>query len=266
MSVPVLHKYLSRSEVRQLFENEHFEKPEEFKGTLLENKVYVSEHWLCLYHHFVRRDKVVFMWETSRGGMHSSFRPFVINVLYGSGDTFHFDGDDWRYFHKRWEEMEIFWYFLARSIAGGTQRSCSHRFHLREMTEACRKNFPTKEEKRKYFLSKEGLNADMGQIEELYKETDLDNFAFIKLIDQAAWILSEREKDDNYKIFGERYGKMREYLENLRREYVKNTLDTKKVCLNIVRMLNHGDDEELANAIAAVNRYYQEHIYSEKCR
>ena len=266
MSVPVLHKYLSRSEVRKLFENEHFEKPEEFKGTLLENKVYVSEHWLCLYHHFVRRDKVVFMWETSRGGMHSSFRPFVINVLYGSGDTFHFDGDDWRYFHKRWEEMEIFWYFLARSIAGGTQRSCSHRFYLREITEACRKNFPTKEEKRQFFLSREGLNAVMGQIEELYKETDLDNFAFIKLIDQAAWILSEREKDDNYKIFGERYGKMREYLENLRREYVKNTLDTKKVCLNIVRMLNHGDDEELANAIAAVNSYYQEHLYSEEKR
>ena len=134
------------------------------------------------------------------------------------------------------------------------------------MTEACRKNFPTKEEKRKYFLSKEGLNADMGQIEELYKETDLDNFAFIKLIDQAVLILSEREKDDNYKIFGERYGKMREYLEKLRREYVKNTLDTKKVCLNIVRMLDHGDDEELANAIAAVNSYYQEHLYSEEKR
>jgi predicted site-specific integrase-resolvase len=59
---------------------------------------------------------------------------------------------------------------------------------------------------------------------------------------------------------------MREYLENLRREYVKNTLDTKKVCLNIVRMLNHGDDEELANAIAAVNSYYQEHLYSEEKR
>ena len=92
------------------------------------------------------------------------------------------------------------------------------------------------------------------------------DFEFAKLIEQALLILSEREKDDNYKIFWERYGKMREYLENLRREYVKNTLDTKKVCLNIVRMLNHGDDEELANAIAAVNRYYQEHIYSEKCR
>ena len=29
-------------------------------------------------------------------------------------------------------------------------------------------------------------------------------------------------------------------------------------------MIDHGDDEELQNAIAAVNRYYQEHIYSEK--
>ena len=112
----------------ELFENEHFEKPEEFKGTLLENKVYVSEHWLCLYHHFVRRDKVVFMWETSRGGMHSSFRPFVINVLYGSGDTFHFDGDDWRYFHKRWEEMEIFWYFLEHCGRDGKKLQSSLSF------------------------------------------------------------------------------------------------------------------------------------------
>ena len=31
-----------------------------------------------------------------------------------------------------------------------------------------------------------------------------------------------------------------------------------------MRMIDHGDDEELQNAIVAVNRYYQEHIYSEK--
>ena len=104
----------------------------------------------------------------------------------------------------------------------------------------------------------------MGQIEELYKETDLDNFAFIKLIDQAVLILSEREKDDNYKTFQARYGKMRIYLENLRRAYIKKTLKNKKQCLSVVRMIDHGDDEELQNAIVAVNRYYQEHIYSEK--
>ena len=89
-------------------------------------------------------------------------------------------------------------------------------------------------------------------------------YEFTKLIDQAVLILSKREKDENYIIFWERYVKMREYLEKLRSAYVKNTLDTKKVCLNIVRMLDHGDDEELANAIAAVNSYYQEHLYSEK--
>ena len=86
-------------------------------------------------------------------------------------------------------------------------------------------------------------------------------YEFTKLIDQAVLILSKREKDENYIIFWERYVKMREYLEKLRSAYVKNTLDTKKVCLNIVRMLDHGDDEELTNAIVEVNRYYQDHIY-----
>ena len=91
-----------------------------------------------------------------------------------------------------------------------------------------------------------------------------ENAAFIKLIDQAVLILSERKADDNYKIFQDRYGKMMEYLEKLRSAYEKKTIDITKVCLNIVRMLDHGDDEELQNAIVAVNRYYQEHIYSEK--
>lgn len=91
-----------------------------------------------------------------------------------------------------------------------------------------------------------------------------ENAAFIKLIDQAVLILSEREKDENYKNFHDRYGKMMEYLEKLRSPYMKKTIDKTKVCLNIVRMLDHGDDEELQNAIVAVNRYYQEHIYSEK--
>ena len=87
---------------------------------------------------------------------------------------------------------------------------------------------------------------------------------FSKLIDLAVLILSERKADDNYKIFQDRYGKMMEYLEKLRSAYEKKTIDITKVCLNIVRMLDHGDDEELQNAIVAVNCYYQEHIYSEK--
>ena len=55
-----------------------------------------------------------------------------------------------------------------------------------------------------------------------------ENAAFIKLIDRAVLILSEREKDDNYKIFQDRYGKMRIYLENLRDAFVKKTLKNKK--------------------------------------
>ena len=98
MSVPVLHKYLSRSEVRRLFENEHFEKPAEFKGTLFENYVYISEHWLCLYHHFILRDKAAYIWER-RGGMHESFKPFILNILYATGDITGFPGDDMRTSH-----------------------------------------------------------------------------------------------------------------------------------------------------------------------
>ena len=263
LSVPVLHKYLSRSEVRQLFENEHFEQPAELKGTLLEGDVFVSEHWLCLYHHFIRRDKAAYMWKSFRG-TYSSHKPFVLHVLYGSGDVFHFDGEDWRHFEKRWEEFDLFWHYLACNIAGGTDRSLGYYFLRDALKETCRRNFPTKEAKRDYFMSKDGLKEERDLIEKLYVETDLENFAFIKFIDQAVLILSEREKDDNYKTFQARYGKMRIYLEDLRRAYIKKTLKSKKQCLSVVRMLDHGDDEELQNAIVAVNRYYQEHIYSEK--
>ena len=264
MSVPVLHKYLSRSEVRRLFENEHFEKPAEFKGTLFENYVYISEHWLCLYHHFILRDKAAYIWKSFRGTYSSSHKPFVLHVLYGSGDVFHFDGEDWRPSEKRWEEFDLFWHYLACNIAGGTDKSLGYYFLRDALKEACRRNFPTKEAKRDYFMSKDGLKEERDLIEKLYGEIDLENFAFIKLIDQAVLILSEREKDDNYKTFQARYGKMRIYLEDLRRAYIKKTLKNKKTCLSVVRMIVHGDDEELQNAIAAVNRYYQEHIYSEK--
>lgn len=263
MSVPVLHKYLSRSEVRRLFENEHFEKPAEFKGTLFENYVYISEHWLCLYHHFILRDKAAYIWER-RGGMHESFKPFILNILYATGDITGFPGDDMRHFDNKWEEYEVFWHYLACNIAGSTERGCSYQINRHRLAEACRRNFPTKEAKRDYFMSKDGLKEERDLIEKLYGKTDLENFAFIKLIDQAVLILSEREKDDNYKTFQARYGKMRIYLENLRRAYIKKTLKNKKQCLSVVRMIDHGDDEELQNAIVAVNRYYQEHIYSEK--
>ena len=67
---------------------------------------------------------------------------------------------------------------------------------------------------------------------------------FIELLDQAAAILQKKELDDDYAVFRERYVKIRVYLD-------------------IVRMIDHGDDDELQDAIAAVNRYYQENIYEE---
>ena len=71
------------------------------------------------------------------------------------------------------------------------------------------------------------------------------------------------ELDDDYAVFRERYVKIRVYLENLHKAYVNKTLDNTRICLDIVRMIDHGDDDELQDAIAAVNRYYQENIYEE---
>jgi hypothetical protein len=49
----------------------------------------------------------------------------------------------------------------------------------------------------------------------------------------------------------------------IQEQYVNKTLDNTRICLDIVRMIDHGDDDELQDAIAAVNRYYQENIYEE---
>lgn len=57
---------------------------------------------------------------------------------------------------------------------------------------------------------------------------------------------------------------MIEYLEKLRNAYMNETLNNKTICLDIVRMLDHEDDEELQNAIVAVNSYYQNNIYKER--
>lgn len=86
---------------------------------------------------------------------------------------------------------------------------------------------------------------------------------FIELIDQAIMVIQKKEEDCKYRIYNERYGKMRVYLENLRNAYINKTLNNTKICLNIVRMIDHGDDDELQDAIVAVNRYYQENIYVE---
>lgn len=263
LSVPVLHKYLSRSEVRQLFENEHFEQPAELKGTLLEGDVFVSEHWLCLYHHFIRRDKAAYIWKSFRG-TYSSHKPFVLHVLYGSGDVFHFDGEDWRHFEKRWEEFDLFWHYLACNIAGGTDRSLGYYFLRDALKETCRRNFPSKEEKRNYFMRKEGMEKDTEQMAKLYGEIDVKNFAFIKFIDQAVFILLKRERDDACKLFHDRYKEMRTNLEGVRSDFVKKALHNKRADLKVRWMVKYGDDEELKDAISAVNRYYQDHIYSEK--
>lgn len=174
MSVPVLHKYLSRSEVRRLFENEHFEKPAEFKGTLFENYVYVSEHWLCLYHHFILRDKVAYIWER-RGGAHESFKPFILNILYVTGDTTSFPGDDTQHFYNKWEEFDVFWHYLACNIAGGIERMCSNSKNRDFLIDTYHKSNQTKKEKKQCFISQESLKVDTEQMKKLFVNIDLGN-------------------------------------------------------------------------------------------
>lgn len=84
---------------------------------------------------------------------------------------------------------------------------------------------------------------------------------FTELIDQAIMVVNKKEVDDNYKMFWDRYKRIREHLEYLRNAYINKTLNNTQICLNIMRMIDHGDDEELHNALLAVNRYYQDNIY-----
>ena len=171
LSVPVLHKYMSRSEVRQLFENEHFEVPVEFKGTSFEGKVYISEHWLCLYHHFILRHKVGYIWgelRTERGAF-----PFIVNVLYSAGDTTSFPGDDIEHFDDKREEYDAFWHYLARNIAGGIERTCSDSKNLDDLVNACKKWYPTKEDRKQCLTSPEPLIIDPEQMRELFANIDV---------------------------------------------------------------------------------------------
>lgn len=86
---------------------------------------------------------------------------------------------------------------------------------------------------------------------------------FIDLIDQAIKVIHKKETDEHLAIFRDRYARMLEYLEKLRNAY-NDKIDNKNICLSIVRMIDHGDDDELQNAIAAVNRYYQKYLYEEQ--
>lgn len=86
---------------------------------------------------------------------------------------------------------------------------------------------------------------------------------FIKLIDEAIMIIRTEEKQECNYIFVDRYQRMVDYLQKLEIAYKSGKMNRKNLCLNIVRMLDHGDSEKIQDAVSRINHYYQENIYEE---
>lgn len=86
---------------------------------------------------------------------------------------------------------------------------------------------------------------------------------FIELINNTKGIIDMEMSIEENAIFVERYTKMQAYLQKLEEAYKLDKMNKGNVCLNIVRMLNHGDSEQLVNAVSELNHYYQKNIYQE---
>lgn len=86
---------------------------------------------------------------------------------------------------------------------------------------------------------------------------------FIELINDAIIVIGKEKSINEKQNFADRYTKMIEYLEKLKVAYQLEKMNRKSICLNIVRMLDHGDSEILQEAVTKVNHYYQENIYEE---
>lgn len=86
---------------------------------------------------------------------------------------------------------------------------------------------------------------------------------FIELINEAIMIIRTEEKQECNYIFADRYQRMVDYLQKLEIAYKSGKINRKSLCLNIVRMLDHGDSEELQDVVSRINHYYQENIYEE---
>ena len=86
---------------------------------------------------------------------------------------------------------------------------------------------------------------------------------FIELINNTNGIIDTEISIEENAIFVERYTKMQAYLQKLEEAYKLDKMNKGNVCLNIVRMLNHGDSEQLVNAVSELNHYYQKNIYQE---
>lgn len=86
---------------------------------------------------------------------------------------------------------------------------------------------------------------------------------FEKLIDNAIMILGKEMNKKEYSIFSDRYMRIDNSLRQLKTAYKIGNMNKKSICLNVVKMINHGDSEELQSAITEVNHYYQDYIYME---
>ena len=86
---------------------------------------------------------------------------------------------------------------------------------------------------------------------------------FIELINNVKDIIELEISTEENVIFVERYTKMQDYLQKLAEAYKLDKMNKGNVCLNIVRMLNHGDSEQLVNAVTELNHYYQKNIYQD---
>lgn len=85
---------------------------------------------------------------------------------------------------------------------------------------------------------------------------------FISINNTKSIIDREISMQENV-IFVERYMIMQNYLQNLCEAYKMDKMNKGNICLSIVRMLNHGDAEQLVDAVSELNRYYQKYIYEE---
>ena len=84
---------------------------------------------------------------------------------------------------------------------------------------------------------------------------------FVRLIDEALCTIKKEAKDESRAIFFDRYEKMIIYLEKVKIVYLEKRLKNDNVYLSIVKMLDHGDSEEMQEAVYRINDYYREKIY-----
>lgn len=89
---------------------------------------------------------------------------------------------------------------------------------------------------------------------------------FLELINNTKSILDMEMSMSENAIFVERYTKMQNYLQRLEEAYKIEKINKGRLCLDIVRMLDHGDSEQLVKAVSELNHHYQKNLYQKNSR